>query len=132
MIYALPLHIALFEQVQKIQGELATGLNVDETLFARLREKQLLTQEEVGVIFASLRGHNQSAAGTYFVNSVLFRWTFEVFEDSVRQLIEALRSHDDSGNQTVAGELHTALLKCGLETHDPCPAAASTTGNSNC
>ena len=122
--------VALFEQVQKIQGELLTGLSLDETLFARLRENQLLTQEEGGVIIAHLRGHNYSAAGTYFVNSVLFRWTFEVFESNVRQLIEALQSHDDCENQSAAGKLQRALLECGLETHDLCPVAATTNGNS--
>ena len=120
----------MFEQVQKIQSKLAIGLSLDETLLAQLREHRLLTREEVDAINAHILGHNQSAAGRHFVNLVLFGWSFEVFESNVRQLIEALQSHDDSGNQAVAGKLQRALVECGLEMHDPCPAAAFTNGNS--
>ena len=102
--------------MQKIQCELVTGLSLDETLFTQLHQHKLLTQEEAGVINARMLEHNQSAARTYFVNSVLFRWSFEVYEDNVRQLIEALQSHDDSGNQSAAEKLHWAILECGLDT----------------
>ena len=120
----------MFEQVQKIQSKLTIGLSLDETLLTLLREHQLLTREEVSAVNAQILGHNQSVAGSYFVNSVLFGWSFEVFEDNVCRLIEALQSHDDSGNQAVAGKLQRALLESRLETHEPCPVAASTTGNS--
>ena len=115
--------------MQKIQSKLKTGLSLDETLLAQVREQQLLTREETSEINACLLGHNHSAAGAYFVNTVLIGWPYEVFEDNVRRLIEALCSHDDSGNHAVARNLQEALIKCGLEMPDPCAAAASTNGN---
>ena len=111
-------YIVLFEQVQKIQGELATVLSLDGTLLAQLRQRQLLTEQEMGDINAHILGHNQPAAGTYFVNSVLNRWSI-MFESNVNQLIEALQSHDDSGNQNAAKKLRLAISECEPDMHAP-------------
>ena len=109
VISALPLYIALFEQVQKIQCELATELNLDSTLLAQLHQRQLLTEQEMGDINSHILGHNQPAAGRYFVLSVLNRWSIHVFEGNVHRLIDALESHDDNGNQNAARKLCSAV-----------------------
>ena len=117
--------VALYYQVQKIQSNLLDGIKLDAKLLGNLHQRALVTRTEYNEIDAHIMGHNVSKASTYFVNSVLFKWYADVFEDNVRRLIEALKSHDDGGNHSVAKQLRTAILKCGLDAPVPCLEAAS-------
>ena len=121
-------YVALFEQVRKKQSTLIDGLKLDGDLLAKLNGHGLLTKKEFGDINAQILGYNDLAAGRYFVNAVLFQWPLEVFESSVRLLIEALQSQGDRGNRSLARKLSNAFLECGLDA--PHLEDASTTVNS--
>ena len=108
-------YVALFDQVRKQQSALIRGLHLDGKLLAQLNERKLLTEEDFSAINAHIMGLNNLLAKTHFVNAVMFRWTFEVFESNVRHLTEALLIHDDSGNQSVASKLCRSFTECGLD-----------------
>ena len=91
------------------------GLKLDGKLLALLNERRLLTKKEFNDINAHILGNNIPAAGEYFVNRVIFQWPLDVFESNVRSLIEALQSHDDWENQSVANTLCRSFTVCGLE-----------------
>ena len=95
--------------MQKIHSQL-TGLYIDSTLVADLLGHYLLTSEECREI--NLQEHNPVAAGIYFVNSVLMRWLYEVFESNVYRFIEVLQHSDDIVNQKVARDLQLAFQRC--------------------
>ena len=101
--------------MRKKQSTLIDGLKLDGSLLAKLNERGLLTKKEFNDINAYLLGHNVQAAGTYFVNAVLLRWPFEVFESNVRPLVEALQSLDDRGNQGLARKLRKCFSECELD-----------------
>lgn len=103
-------YVALFDQVRKRQSVVIHGLNLDANLLAKLNECDLLPKAKYSDINARILGNNIPAAGAYFVNSVMFQWSYEVFEKNVRRLIEALQSHDDSGNHSVARNLCECVL----------------------
>lgn len=107
--------VALYNQVRKTQSKLISGMHLDGKLLAELNARELLTKKEFNDINASILGNNILAAGTLFVNSVLFRWPFEVFESNVCLLIEALQSQGDSGNKSMAKKLCKAFSQCGLD-----------------
>ena len=108
-------YVALFERVRKQHSALIEGLKLDGSLLAKLNERKLLTRTEFSDINAKILGHNIPAAGEYFVNSVMFRWSPQVFEGNVCLLIEALLSHDDTGNQRAATDLCECFSECGLD-----------------
>lgn len=108
-------HVALYVQVQKRQVALIDGINLDGNLLAQLHQRGLVTKKEYNDINAFIKGLNVQDAGTYFINSVLFRWPIEVFESNVRLLIEALKSDGERGNRSVARKLCNAFSKCGLD-----------------
>lgn len=102
----------------KIQSKLVSGLHLDADLLAKLNECGLLTPGEYSVVNAHILGNNLHAAGTYFVNSVLIRWPYGVYEENMRKLTEALQSHRDSGNQYYARKLREFFSEC--EVDFPC------------
>ena len=101
------LYTALYNCVQRMHGTL-NQLHLDGKLLAHLNQHKLVTKKQFNDINASLQAHNSLAAGTYFVNSVLFQWPTEVFESNVSRLTEALESHEDGGNQKIARKLRNA------------------------
>ena len=98
-----------------MHGTLKQGLHLDGKLLAQLNQRKLVTKKEFNAINAFLQAHNSSAAGTHFVNTVLFRWSAAVFESNVCLLIEALKSHGDGGNMNIAEKLCKAFSDCGLD-----------------
>ena len=110
------LYTALYNRVQRMHGTL-NQLHLDGKLLAHLNQHKLVTKKQFNDINASLQVHNSLAAGTYFVNSVLFQWPTEVFESNVSRLTEALESHEDGGNQKIAGRLRNAYS----ESEQPLP-----------
>ena len=79
-----------------------------------MHQYQLLTKKEFNDINVyHLRQHIPDA-GTYFVNSVMFQWSLEVFESKARDLTKALEKHEDSANNKLASRLHKAFAECGL------------------
>ena len=111
-------YTALCNQVRKIHDVLERGLHLDWDLLAQLNQRNLLTTEEFSDINAILQAHNSPSAGRHFVNSVLFQWPPEVFESNVSRLTEALESHEDGGNQKIAGRLRNAYS----ESEQPLPS----------
>ena len=112
------IYVALFEKVQKQQTAFIEGLKLDGKLLGLLHQHQLLTQKEFNDINAyHLRQHIPDA-GTYFVNSVMFQWSKEVFESKARGLIKALEKHEDASNHKLASRLREAFEECGLAV--PC------------
>ena len=109
------MYIALIRQVQKLQSKLIDGLHLDGDLLAKLNERELLTEQEFNDIHAIIMRSSVRAAGMHFVNTVLFRWSAAVFESSVCLLIEALQSHGDRGNKSIAEKLCKAFSECGLD-----------------
>ena len=101
-------YTALYNRVWRIHATLERGIHLDGKLLAQLSQRKLVAKKEFNDINANLQAHNNSAAGTCFVNSVLFQWLPEEFERNVSQLIEALESHEDRGNQNIARKLHKA------------------------
>lgn len=101
------------------------GLHLDAHMLAKLNERGLLPKTKYRDINAHILRNNIPAAGTYFVNSVVFQWSYEVFEKNARLLIEALQSHDDSGNQSVARDLRKCFSECKLDF--PCVGDATAT-----
>ena len=67
-----------------------------------LNERDLLTRKKFSDINAYIKGNNIFAAGTHFVNSVVMRWPYEVFEEKLCLLIGALQNNDDCENQSLA------------------------------
>lgn len=104
------------------------GINLDGNLLGQLNQRELVTRKEFNDINAYIQGLNVQAAGTYFINSVLFRWSIEVFESNMCLLIEALQSDGDRGNRSVARKLCKAFSECGLDA--PHLEDASTTDSS--
>ena len=119
------LYTALYNRVRKMHGTLKQGLHLDGKLLAQLNQRKLVTKKEFNAINAFLQAHNSSAAGTHFVNSVLFQWPPEKFERNVSQLTVALESHEDGGNQNIARKLRNAFSKneqpLELEPYHPNP-----------
>ena len=91
------------------------GLKLDGRLLGMLNERELVTKKEFSDINAQIVGHNIAAAGEYFVNSVMFQWSSQVFESNVSLLSRALLSHDDTGNQSAAKDLCKCFSECGLD-----------------
>ena len=82
-------------------------MHLDAKLLAQLNQRKLLTKREFHDINAYLMMCNSPSAGTYFVNSVLFHWPPEVFDSNVSRLTEARETHEDGGNQKIAGKLRS-------------------------
>ena len=77
-----------------------------------LNECDLLTREDFSDIYAHIKGNNILAAGTHFVNSVVMRWPYEVFEEKLCLLIGALQNNDDCENQSLAKMLCELNIPC--------------------
>ena len=119
------MYVALYHQVQKMQSALLSAMHLDANLLAKLNERGLLTQEEYSGINSHIVGNNLHAAGTHFVNSVLIRWPYGVYEGNVRKLIEALESHSDPGNNYLARKLRESFSECPLDF--PCAGDGTAT-----
>ena len=104
---------------------LERGLHLDGDLLAQLYQRKLVTRNEFDDINAIIQARNSPSAGRHFVNSVLFQWPPEVFESNVGQLTKALESHEDRGNQKIAGKLHSAYS----ESEHPLPPYHPNPGN---
>lgn len=109
------MYVALYHQVQKMQSSLPPEMHLDADLLGKLNERGLLTPEEYSAINAFILGNNIRAAGMHFVNSVLIRWPYGVFEGNVRELIEALESHNDHGNCYLARKLLESFSECEFD-----------------
>ena len=105
-------YVALLVQAQKRQSALLNRFRLDANLLGLLNGHGLLTEADYSAINARIVGHNDQAAGTYFVNTVMFQWSPEVFESNVHPLIEALESHESPGSQSVAKKLRKLLEGC--------------------
>ena len=102
----------MYDQVRKRSNAFIRGLNLNGTLLAMLNECDLLTREDFSDINAHITGNNILAAGTHFINSVVMRWPYEVFEEKVHLLIGALQNHDDCGNESLAKMLCELNIPC--------------------
>lgn len=107
------------------QSALISGLHLDGHLLVKLNERKLLTKRQFNDINARILGNNIYDAGIYFVNSVLMQWSHQVIKKKVHLLIEALESHDDTGNQDLAKKLIISCSKC--KPSIPCVGDAATT-----
>ena len=105
-------YVALLAQAKKQQPALLSGFRLDANLLGLLNGNGLLTQADYGEINARIERNNDQAAGTYFVNTVMFQWSPEVFESNMHPLIEALESHESPGSQSVAKKLRKLLEGC--------------------
>ena len=123
-------YAALFDQVRKKQSALIDGLHLDGKLLAQINERGLLTEDNFSAINAQILGHNRRAAGTFFVNTIMIQWPLEVFENNIRLLIEALQSHSERGNQSVATLLCKSFCECGLDGPSVEDACTMCTDNS--
>ena len=112
---SISMYVALYHQVQKMQSALLSGMHLDANLLAKLNERGLLTPEEYNDINAHILGNNIHAAGTHFVNSVVIRWPYGVYEGNVCKLIKALESHSDRGNNHLARKLRESFSECALD-----------------
>ena len=90
-------------------------LKLDAKLLALLNQQGLLTKAEFNEINSHHLRLNIPAAGQYFVNTVMIQWSLDVFESNVRRLIDALQSHDDTGNHNLASNLCKSFSECGLD-----------------
>ena len=96
-------YVALLARAQKQQNAIVSGLRLDANLLGLLNGcDSLLTQTDYSAINAHIVGHNDQAAGSYFVNSVMFQLSPEVFESNVQPIIDAFESHGSTGSQHAA------------------------------
>ena len=98
-----------------MQSTLSSDMHLDANLLAKLNERRLLTPEEYSDINAHIMRNNIHAAGTHFVNSVLIRWPYGVYEGNVCKLIEAFESHSDRGNHYLARKLRESFSECAFD-----------------
>ena len=111
-------YVALLVQAWKRQSALLSGFCLDANLLGLLNGHGLLTQAKCSTINARIVGHNDQAAGTYFVNSVI---CFSGHQKSLRTMcilsLKCLKATSPQEAKVLPKSCVNCSRTCGPEVH---------------